>query len=330
MRALAVILFLATCLPRLGASEPQPPPSAPPSRETAAPGVNRAANHPLESPVLYFRRLLALTEPERERELAAKPESQRKVLREKLVEYTLLPSDERDARLQVLQLRVYLLPLMQMPANQRSNRLAAIPADWRVIVQERLREWDILPPPKQLEVFRQETTRNYFVRLEASTPAERKAMLDRLPPRQRAEMERGLEEWRALLPDQRQRIYARLDQYLQMPPQDRDRVLGVLPEADRREMEQTLRTFQTLPKAERERCLDSFQRFAAMSPPERNQFLANVERWKEMSPEERQTWRDLVHRLPPLPPGLSPPPWPPLPEPLTAAAAASNAIAPPE
>lgn len=329
MRALAVILVFANCLPRLCASEvPSAPPAKPPL-ETQARGLNRAGNHPPESPILYFRRLLALSEAARERELASRPESQRKVLREKLVEYTLLPPDERDARLQVLQLRYYLWPLMQMPANLRSNRLAVMPAEWRTIVEERLKEWDILPPPMQQEVLRQESTRNYFVRLEASTPDERKAMLGQLPPQQRKEMERGLEEWRVLQPDQRQRIYARLDQYLQMTSQDKDRVLGVLPEGDRQEMEQTLRTFQTLPKAERERCLDSFQRFAAMTPYERNQFLANVERWKEMSPEERQAWRDLVNRLPPAPPGLNAPPLPPLP-PLSAAADSPNAVDPPQ
>jgi predicted Fe-S protein YdhL (DUF1289 family) len=288
--------------------------------------LNQTTDHPPGSPIVYFRRLLALSEADRERELAAKPESQRKVLREKLVEYTLLPPEERDARLQVLQLKFYLLPLMEMPSNLRSNRLAAIPSDWRAVVQERLKDWDILPPPLQQRLLLQDSTRNYFVRLEASTPDERKAMLAVLPPHQRQVMEQGLEQWRALAPDQRQKIFARLDQYLQMTPQDKNRILGELPEADRQEMEQTLRTFQTLPKAERERCLESFQKFAAMSPPERDQFLANVERWKEMSPEERQTWRDLVNRLPPLPPGFNPQPLPPLPEPLSAAADPPNAV----
>jgi hypothetical protein len=48
-----------------------------------------------------------------------------------------------------------------------------------------------------------------------------------------------------------------------------------------------------------------------MTPAERAQFLKNAERWKEMSAADRQTWRTLVAKLPPLPPGFGLPPLPP-------------------
>ena len=314
MRLFAVILLYAAGLTSVSASEAQPGLPTLATAGTQPLTLDAVTNSQPESPVLFFWRLLAMPVAQREQQLAFKPVSQRKVLLEKLVEYERMRPEERDARLQVLQLRLYLIPLMQTPRLERSNYLAKIPASWRPSVEERLKLWDILPPPLQREVLEKDTTRYYFLRLEASSPAERKAMLNRLSPAKRTEMEQGLKQWRSLSAEQRQNIYKRLDLYLQLTPEEKSRTLGVYSAAEQKQMAATLKTFQTLPKIQREQCLESFQKFAVMSPSDRDQFLANVERWKEMPPEERQTWRALVNALPPLPPGLNPPSFPPLPQ----------------
>ena len=46
----------------------------------------------------------------------------------------------------MLQLRCDLIPLMHLLPTNRTARLAAIPEDDRKLVEDRLREWDILPP----------------------------------------------------------------------------------------------------------------------------------------------------------------------------------------
>jgi hypothetical protein len=94
-------------------------------------------------------------------------------------------------------------------------------------------------------------------------------------------------------------------------------------------MEKTLRAFEKLSDEQRAQCVQSFTNFAGMSLPERQQFLKNAERWRLMSSKERQTWREVVEKvpeLPPVPPGvdnsaLSRPPAPPGPP----ASAATNA-----
>jgi hypothetical protein len=39
-----------------------------------------------------------------------------------------------------------------------------------------------------------------------------------------------------------------------------------------------------------------------MTSDEQNEFLRNAAQWQEMTPQERRLWRDLVQRLPPMPP----------------------------
>jgi hypothetical protein len=63
--------------------------------------------------------------------------------------------------------------------------------------------------------------------------------------------------------------------------------------------------------------VDSFQRLAAMSPQERASFLRNANRWRQLSSEERATWRELVSKVPPMPP--EPVPAPPVPSASTTA-----------
>ena len=112
----------------------------------------------------------------------------------------------------------------------------------------------------------------------------------------------------------RRELLDRFNQFFDLTPKEKQMALDSLSEAERRQMEKTLRAFSRLPKEQRSQCIQSFKKFAGMSVEEREQFLKNAERWRLMSPDERQAWRDVVARLPelpPTPPGLeSPPPAP--------------------
>jgi hypothetical protein len=39
-----------------------------------------------------------------------------------------------------------------------------------------------------------------------------------------------------------------------------------------------------------------------MSREERGSFLRNAARWQAMTPHERETWKQIVTKLPPMPP----------------------------
>lgn len=266
------------------------------------------------TPIDEFQRWLSLGPAERARILAQKPEDKRKTLQAKLEEYSALPVELREQRLNVLRLRWYLMPLMENPATNRAVQLSRIPATYRGLVESRLKEWDLLPPPLQKEVLEKETTRLYFVRLQSRKPAERERILNEVPIGERNMIEAGLAKWMAMSRDERSATYEQFDRFLQLRPEDKDRTLGVLSEEERQQMVQVLKTFQLLPPEQRQLCVDSFRKFANLTPTEREEFLNNAARWREMSAAERQTWRELVTALPPMPPGLnSAPPPPPLP-----------------
>ena len=89
-------------------------------------------------PIVYFRELLALRPEELEQSLAGKSEAQRNFLKAKLQEYTSLNPEEREARLRATELRWYLRPLMEMHPTNRVSSLAAIPGDYRTLVEKRL------------------------------------------------------------------------------------------------------------------------------------------------------------------------------------------------
>ena len=266
---------------------------------------------PPKSPVEIFRHWLSLSPPEREQALAGKSQNQRKYFQAKLGQYDSLSAEERETRLQSMQLHWYLRPLMQAPPASRAPRLEAIPEPDRKLVEERLKQWDLLSSDLQKEILDNELTLQYFLRLESSSQAQRDSILQSLSPEHRKALEEKLERWRALPPERRQKMSRQFHQFFELPPKEKEKTLETLPEAERREMEKTLLAFEKLPPAQRQRCIESFGKFASMTAEEQAQFLKNAERWQAMSLRERATWRSLVKALPPLPPGLNKPPLPP-------------------
>jgi hypothetical protein len=270
-----------------------------------------------KSPVDLFRELLAQTPAEREQYLTNRPPAIRARILAKVREYAALDADERELRLRATELRWYLLPRLQVSPANRAARLAAVPDDLQPMVQNRLQQWDLLPPAMQMEFLESERALGYFTHMNAS----RSLPMPPMPPGPAGpqkphdpELARG----NALSEDQRQKITAQVNRFFELTPAEKQRTLNSLSVAERQQMEKTLQTFGQLPPAQRFQCLRAFTEFAGLSAREKQDFLKNAQRWSQMSPKERQTWRDLVTHVPewpPLPPQLMPPM--PLPPPLT-------------
>jgi len=288
---------------------PADQPGAPATTTNAA---ARAPFPPLPKPqVTYFRELLALSPSELNRALASIAEPARGRLQAKLQEYAVLAPDEREARLRAIELRWYLVPLMRTVPTSRVAQLALVPDEYRTMVEERLKLWDLLKPEIQKQIQQSEWTIRYFLQLQSTSEFQKASAPNDLTLPQRAKLEQQLASWLALPPDQRQRMCDRFQQFFELSPREKEKILSALPDAERGGMDKTLHAFEKLPPDQRSLCVISFRNFANMTPEERAQFLIKAERWKEMPPDDRQTWRTLVTKLPPLPPGFGKPPLPP-------------------
>lgn len=254
------------------------------------------------TPIERFRELLAMPPQRRAQALAAEPADRRQNLQAKLAEYDLLPSAERETRLHATELRWYLMPLLQMPAGNRAAFLSAIPPVDRRLLEDRLREWDIMPPPLREALLKHETTLHYFTRLEATPAPQRDLVLAGLSPERRGKIEHDLAAWQKMSPDERQLIHASFQRFFELNPQEKQRVLQSLPAGESPAAERALAEFQKLSREQRQQCLDSVQKLGAMSDAERAGFLRGAGRWLALPDGERQVWRQLALQLPPLPP----------------------------
>jgi predicted Fe-S protein YdhL (DUF1289 family) len=260
-----------------------------------------------QSPVAFFRKLLAMTPAEQENYLTNRPPQIRSRILAKIREYQALDPNEREARLRATELRWYLLPLLRTPPADRGAQLAAVPDDLRNLVQARLSQWEILPPPLQQEFLENERALRYFTQVDASGgPLMPGVGGEHKPP------DSDLAQWNALSDEQRQRILDQFRQFFELTPVEKQKTLNTLSPLERRQMEKTLQTFDQLPPPQRRECVRAFTNFAGMDSQARAEFLKNAERWSQMSPQERQTWRDLVANVPKWPP-MPPPPPPPMP-----------------
>jgi len=263
---------------------------------------------PPKPPVDLFRSLLAMSSVERREFLAKRSPEAQKLILAKIQEYEGLSPDLRELRLRVTELRWYLLPLLSAPVADRAERLGAVPADLRDLIEARLNQWDKLTPELQKQFLENEATIRFYFEMAAGKPAQPGEATNTPAPENS-----GLQRWRTLSDGQRQEIARHFSEYFDFSPTEKERILHSLSEPERLQIEKTLDTFGGLSHAQRLQCFRSFQKFASFTPEERQQFLHNAKRWEQMSPSDRQAWRNLVSSLshqPPLPPGLSQPPVP--------------------
>ncbi len=272
----------------------------------AAPAVARQNSLPMpptpRSPVDYFRELLAMAPADLDQALAQKPEEHRRFLLAKLGEFQALKPEQREIRLRLLGLRWHLLPLMKMNPAERVARLTTISAADRPLIEERLRQWDQLSPALQKEFLENENAVHYLLRMESIPAEQRRTILEDVPAEGRRKMEQELAAWRSLPAENREQMWKRFHQFFELDAREKQKTLGILPDDERQKLERTLTAFYELPTEEREQCIQAFRKFANMAAGERSEFLRNAERWQKMSPNERRLWRELVHKVPPLPP----------------------------
>lgn len=254
------------------------------------------------SPIDHFRQLLALNAEQRAQALSKEPADHRKALEEKLHEYDLLSTADREERLQLTQIRWHLTRLMRVAPGERADRLARVNEADRPLIEERLRQWDKVPAELQQEFLENERLIDYLVKQKNSTPAQREEMKKRTPEKFREQIEADLARWHALPRDQRHRMFERFHQFFELTGEEKKKTLNRLPESERQKMEQAVKSFEQLTPPERQQCIDSFRKFSNFTPEERTDFLKNAEQWGKMSPEQRQKWRELVQRMPPMPP----------------------------
>lgn len=249
-----------------------------------------------KSPVDFFRQLLAMTPDDRDDYLKSTSPEISERLRAKIHEYEALNPNERELRLRATELRWYLMPLLRDSPTNRPARLAEIPPDVRELVQARLVEWSILPPPLQQEFLENERILHYFAHVDTSnSPAGN-------PGREPSESERA--HWNTLSEAERRQVSAGFNKFFELTSDEKQKTLNTLSEVERRQMAKTLQAFDQMPPLQRAECVNAFARFSSMTTLEKTEFLKNAERWSAMSPAERQAWRDLVVNVPQ---------WPPLP-----------------
>ncbi len=296
--------------PLLAQVKPLPvPPTVSPS-ELARLSPERAL---AKSRIAFFRELLEMNVLQRQRALKAYPEAKRAGLEAKIKEYSLLTPEARELRLRVTELQEYLLPLMNLPATNRTAQIAALPPELIPMVQVRLQHWDELSPKDQKELLENKPAVQRLIEFADTTPLQQNLVLTNMTPEQRQAFQQSLNHWQRLSDEQRQKITQRFEEYFSLTTPEKEKTLRTLSETERAQIEKTIRTFRQLDPQTRGRILEQFCR---LSPSEFQQFFKNAERWQMLTPSARKAWRDLVSSaslLPPMPPTPgSRPPLPPV------------------
>lgn len=280
MKLFAIIL-LCFCAEALGADQAAPP--MPPS------------------PIAEFRGWLKQSPEERKVALAKRSEKSRRVLEQKIEEYSALPADERERRLGASEMQWYLSRLLGMPKSKRENALQSVPALWQPMVMERLSQWDKMPPAVRQQALQHKLVVEYL-----SVPSHQQEMVLRgLSSAERNTLMDRIAQWKILPAVERERMDERLRAFFDTQRDRQAETLNSFTDAERQVMSKTLDAFRALPPSQRELCIQSFaqftSKFAAMSRPEQIAFLKNVERWQEMSQNDRDIWRQVVSVVPPMP-----------------------------
>lgn len=242
------------------------------------------------SPVEEFRNWLVMPAEKLDLALADRPSEKRGVLLRKVNYYKALGYEERERRLQLVELRWYLSPLLAASSEERGRQIRFVPERYQSVVKTRLDHWEMLPPEFQRQVLETELGMQYLILLPQPKAGPVIVPLPSEPP-----------------------FSAQIQQIFALAPDHRVRMLSTFPDAERSEIQRTLDIFAQLPPELRRACIESFDRLARMSVAERREFLRNAERWQALSPVERTTWKTLVDSLPPWPTSQGDAPVPPVP-----------------
>ena len=270
------------------------------------------------SPFAAFKKIVSLPEAEREAavgKLKISSERHRKLVKAKVGEYAAMPEAERDRKLDALDFRWHLMPIMKTAKADRANQLASVPERFRTDIKRRLTGWDKLDAGVQADLLKNESFFRYlssFGRGRQSRVALTNHM-EKMPTRLREGLEGRITTWREKPKPERRRMTHQFHQFFDLPKAEQERALSHLPRKELAKMNATLDQFKAMSRAQRELGMQSFEKLADMSQAERAGFFRNTERWNGMTNADRKKWRTLVTQMPPLPPGFGNELRPPLP-----------------
>ena len=313
---IALMALLAAVSPVVAATKEVK--SSPAANPGAAPAVPPLPAPP-KSPIHFFRELLGASAADREKLLADKSPEHRQVIQKSLRVYDVLAADEREVRLRTMELRYHFNFVLRGPATNRAERVKTLPDLYRQPVTDRLAYWDKLPPDAQKQLL------EYELVLRISGTRTNVAITG---------LSSNMYQWQSLPESRRRQVEVSFARIFEMTEAERaaamDAAARQFTPAEREQMEVAMARFRALPKDQRDRALAGFQRFTQLTVEEKRQFFRSAELWEKMSPSERQKWRELVAKLPPMPPvppGFGEPlmpPMPPLPSPIKPTVVATN------
>jgi len=271
-----------------------------------------------DSPFAKFKQILELPEVKREvafESLNVSSDKHRAIISSKIKEYEAMSLNERNHKLDALDFRWHLLPLLKMEPAKRADKLTAVPERFREDILNRLNGWDKLDIQVRERLIRNESFFRYMSSFGRGSES-RAAMtnhLIKMPSKLRENVEKRIIEWRGRQKSDRRKMKRHFHRFFDLQPIDQQKALSHLSVRERTKMEASLIRFKSMTIEQREIILKSFDRLADMSQVERTAFFRNSQRWNEMSNAERKQWRTLVTKMPPLPPGFEKETSPPLP-----------------
>lgn len=264
-----------------------------------------------QSPVDFFRKLLTATAAERSQLLSGRSNEHQNQFRAFILEYEKLSPEERELRLQTLELRFQLTSLLRLPVAMRTQQVARLPETSRELLKSRLEYWNQLTPDVQKAILENER----LMRVLTWVLAGRQASGSTSASPSASEMgkvEAAVLNWNSLPESKRAAAETAFRRMFELGSIEVVQVTR-LPAAEREEMQRVLDRFTTLSPTQRSVCIRNFAKLAEMTPEARRAFLQSAEEWQKMTLSDRQAWKDLVKRvpvLPPFPPGFRMPPMP--------------------
>lgn len=254
-------------------------------------------------PMQVFRELLNTTNAAaREAFLGRRSPEQRRLFEQKLAEYEALSPAQRELRLTLTDLRHYLMLFLHLPEPWRETYLPQLPAVYRPLLEERLKAWDRLDEGTRRELLQNEDLLAYLVRLENAPPVPQGLFLHGFSPERRRTIENALKLWGQIPADRQHDVLQKFKHFFQLSAAEQRQVLSALPPDQRHTPEKFLAALARLPANQRDKYAEAVNRFLSLSPAQQEQFLRNAMTWRSLTPEQRQIVREMVSKVPPLPP----------------------------
>ena len=210
-----------------------------------------------DSPFAKFKLIVALPEAQRAlaiQELNVSSERHRKVVQAKLSEYAAMPEAERNRKLDALDFRWHLVPLMKMNQAERGTRLASVPERYREDINHRLAGWDDLEARTRAELLKNESLFRYMSSFGRGRES-RIALtnhIGKMPAKLRESVEKRIADWRGKPKQDRRQMTHQFHRFFDLRPTEQEKALRHLPRRERAKMEASLRRFKSMSTSQRE------------------------------------------------------------------------------